>query len=251
MKKLISLAILALLGFYVAWPAWSSYRIYSALENQDAGALDGKIDFVSVRASLRPAVATEVEKQFDAQTKQLGGGLPIGDVKKQILPKFIDATLDTIVTPANILRIYREGGDVAGTVTKIMGEQLGKSGGIPGLGGLPGLGGSGSSGGSAPGGLGSVLGGLGNTTGQFGVPGLGGTKPADPQPQATPKSSGVAQSSVKPSYGLSNIKRFGFSGPLGLELGVAKDAGKAGPDVTAGMTFTGMDWKLTRLVPSL
>jgi Protein of unknown function (DUF2939) len=247
MKKLLALVVLALIGFYVAWPAWSGYRIWNALESQDAGVLEGKIDFASVRESLRPTVTSEVEKQFDAQSKQLGGGLPLGDLKNQILPKLVDGTLATIVTPANILRIYREGGNVSGTVTKIMSEQMGKAGGLPGLGSQPGLGGSGGGSGGL-GGLGNVLGGA---TGQFGLPGLGGSKPAEPQAAPAPKEASAPSSGAKPSYGLSNIKRFGFAGPLGLELGVAKDAAKAGPDLTAGMTFTGFDWKLTRLVPTL
>lgn len=251
MKKIIALVVLAVFGFYVAWPAWSGYRIWNALESQDASTLEGKIDFASVRESLRPAVSGEVDKQFDAQSKQLGGGLPLGDIKKQILPKMVDGVLATIVTPANILRIYREGGDVAGSVTKIMGEQMGKAGGIPGLGNLPGLGGGSSGGGGGLGGLGAVLGGA---SGQLGIPGLGGAKPAEAPPAAPapqPKTATAAPSGAKPSYGLGNIKRFGFAGPLGLELGVAKDAAKSGPDLTAGMAFTGFDWKLTRLVPTL
>ncbi len=254
MKKLIALIVMGLLGFYIAWPAWSGYRIWNALESQDASTLEAKIDFTSVRESLRPGVASEVNKQFDAQSQQLGGGLALGDIKKQIMPEIVDSVLATIVTPANILRIYRDGGDVAGSVAKIMSEQMSKTGGIPGLGNLPGIGGGSSSGGSgapgAQGGLGSVLGGAG---GPLGIPGLGGAKPAETPTAPAPatKTATATPSRAKTSYGIGNIKRVGFAGPLGLELGVAKDAAKSGPDLTAGMAFSGLDWKLTRLVPNL
>lgn len=244
MKKLIALIAFAVFGFYVAWPAWSGYRIYSALESEDTAALQGKIDFDSVRASLRPAVTKEAEKQFDGQLQKLGGGVPLGDLKSQLLPKLVDATLATIVTPANIVRIYREKGDIAASVNRIMTEQLQKSGTIPGLGNLPGVGGGAGSGGL--GGLGNVLGGLSGSSGQFGIPALGGVRSAEPAKTPAP-----ATPSAKTSFGLSNIKRLALTGPLGLEFGVAKDAAKAGPDVTASLRFTGLDWKLVSLVPTL
>ena len=236
MKKLVGLVILGVLGFYLVWPAWSGYRIWSALESQDAALLESKIDFPSVRESLKPAVTGEVEKQFDAEAKKLGGGLPIGELKKQVLPKIVDAAVASIVTPANILRIYREGGDVGATVARIMKDEMGKTGGLPGLGGV-----------------GAVLGGAGGLAGmagQLGIPGMGGAKQSETQPAPEPKSQ-PAPAGDKPKYGFANIKRFGLAGPLGIDLGVAKDAAKSGPDISVGMSFTGLDWKLTRLIPSL
>ena len=90
--------------------------------------------------------------------------------------------------------------------------------------------------------------------GQLNIPGLGGAKPADAAPAAAPApavTTSAPAAAQKTKFGLSNVKRFGFAGPLGFELGVARDAAKSGPDLTAGLAFTGMDWKLTRLVPTL
>ncbi|MFM2423468.1 MAG: hypothetical protein RL291_1998 [Pseudomonadota bacterium] len=240
MKKLIALAFLAVFGFYVAWPAWSGYRIYSALERQDAGLLASKIDFDSLRTTLRPSVAAEVEREAD----RAAGGIPgplRAQLKSEILPKVVDATLTQLVTPDNVLRIYREGGDAAGTVRKILAEQMGGLGG-----GLPGLGGGG---GGGPG-LGQVvqglggLGGLGSLAGRFG--GRGDEPPAQ-QPSAPVQTASTGSAPAKPSYGLGNIKGFGLSGPLGWKLGLAKDPAAAKPDLTAGMSFRGFDWKLTHL----
>ena len=56
---------------------------------------------------------------------------------------------------------------------------------------------------------------------------------------------------IQRSYGLANLKRFAFAGPLGFDVGVAKDPTASEPDLTAGMNFTGLDWKLTRIVPRI
>lgn len=255
MKKLIALILLGLLGFYVAWPAWSGYKLATALRDGDVATLASKVDFPSVRQSLRPVVAAEVEKNLARQ----GGGLLTGDLKQQLMPKMVDAVLETVVTPVNVIRIAKEGGNVGGIVEKIMMEEMGKAGGglnIPGLklpgtsaggGGLPGL----------PGGLGTIAGAGAASTqlglpGLPGLPGMGASQPKTSAPAATPAPAPApAASTAPPSYGLANIKTFGFDGPLGYRVAVAKDPAAAKPDITAGMRFSGFDWKLTSVVPNL
>ena len=266
MKKLIALIIFGLLGFYIAWPAWSGYKLATALRDGDAAALASKVDFPSVRQSLRPVVSAEVEKGITRQA----GGLMTGELKQKLMPQLVDAVLEKVVTPANVIRIAREGGNVAGTVEKIMMEEMNKVGG--GLGGLniPGLnllglkppGATAGGGGmpSLPGGLGSLPG-VGAAATQLGIPGLPGlpgvggqpSAPAPaPAPAATPAPAPAAPAAVSkpPSFGLANIKSFGFDGPLGFSVAVAKDAAATKPDLTAGMRFSGFDWKLTSVVPN-
>jgi Protein of unknown function (DUF2939) len=250
MKKIIALLVLALLGFYVAWPAWSGYRLATALGDGNEALLAAKVDFPAVRESLRPTVTTEVEKNIQKQAGQGLGNLLSGDFKAQLVPKMVDLVLEKVVTPGNVIRIAKEGGNVAGSVEKILMEEMNKAGGIPGLPKLPG-GGSGSGGLSLPGGMGGALGGLGAAGSQLGIPGFpGGSQPkatAPPPAAATPTATG----NQKPSYGLANVKSFGLDGPLGYRVAVAKDPAGTKPDVTAGMRFTGFDWKLTSLVPNL
>ena len=62
MRRLISLVVLAALGFYVAWPAYSLYRIRGALDAQDQQVLAAKVDFDSVRESLKPYATAEMMK---------------------------------------------------------------------------------------------------------------------------------------------------------------------------------------------
>jgi hypothetical protein len=255
MKKLLALLVLALFGFYVAWPAWSGYRLATALQTGDADLLAAKIDFDSVRTGLRPMVEAEVGKRLDEQLRSAGplAGALGGDLRKQMVTRVAETAVAQLVTPANLIRIAREGGNVAGTVEKIVMEQIGKVS-LPGLPSLPGGGGSG---GGLPGGLGNVLGGAigggGALGGLGGLPGLGAGQPKAPAPAPAPVPAPTASKPAdsKPGYGLANIKRFGFAGPLGLAVSLAQDPAAAKPDVTAVMRFTGFDWKLAEVVPHL
>jgi hypothetical protein len=243
MKKLIALLFLAALGFYVAWPAWSGYRIYTALNSGDAALLESKVDFPSVRESMRPAVTAEVERQVEQQMKQAGGGVGAllgGDLKKQLVPKLVDGVLSTLVTPANIITLARQGGSMAEAAQKMVMEQMGK------VGGLPSLGGGSGSGGGIP-----NLGGLGSLGGVLGLPGRSGSDAAPPARAPAPTAPTKSASQGGARFGLGNIKSFSLDGPAGYAVSVAKDAGAAKPDLTAGLAFRGLDWKLTRLVPHL
>ncbi len=239
MRRILFLALLAAVGFWVAWPAYSGYRINSALQGGDAAALAGKIDFDSVRASLRPVATVEAERRLDELLSRSGAGAAVlgGDIKKQLLPKIVDGVLAALVTPENIIRIYRDGGAAKDAIGRIVAEQMSKPGGAGG--GLSGAGG-------AAGGL-DKLGGLGGL--------LGGGKKSPvrdvtDEPAKPADTSAAAKAPAQPaSYGLGNIKSFSFEGPFRMRAGVAKDPAATVADLTAEMSFTGADWKLTGLSP--
>lgn len=288
MKRLILLVVLVLLAFYVGWPAWSSYQLHAALERKDAATVGRKIDFPSVRASLEPVVVREVGSGMDRYLGDLGPlASMLGPVlKKEYGPKVVEATLNTLITPENIVKIYAEKDDFRAAAERILMEELNKPGGLfagilgggrPGDGGpsladrmkLPsGLGGIG--GGESVqkqiggGGLGGLIGGLtggGNGGGVAGgVPGAAMpdmrtiltqmidkarvSRGAKPVAESTAPKAGSGE-----GFGLGNIKRFGFNGPLAMEVGVAAKSGAPRPDILAEMAFRGADWKLTRVLP--
>lgn len=257
MKKLLALIILGLIGFYVAWPAWSAYRIAKALSDSDEAVLARKIDFPSVRQSLRPSVITEIEKKFQDHTSRGFGTLLSGDVKKRAVQKLVEVMLDKVVTPVNIIRIAQQGGDVSAAIEKVLMEELAKVGGLPGIPSLPGMtggtpalpgGGLGTAGAAGPFGIPGMTG--------TNIPGLGGATPpaATPPPVATPPPMASTPPATKGadagrSFGLGNLKGFHFDGPLGFMVSLAKDATATKPDVTVGMRFTDLDWKLSSVVP--
>jgi hypothetical protein len=236
MKRLIALVVLLLAGFYIAWPAWSGYQIHQALQNKNTGLLESKIDFARVRTSLRPVMTTKVGEGIEKFQSQAGPmGAILGQLKGDFVPKIVETALANVVNPAAIMRVATEGGSMKEAVEKIIREQVGQ-------GGLGGLGGGGQSGG---------LGGLGGLLGKVMKPGSP-VRDVNPDDNSQPPA-GREQSSSKTSakFSLSNIKMFRLAGPFTYRVGVAKDADASEPDVTAELSFTGGDWKVTGLVPKL
>lgn len=214
MKFLTGLLIIMAAAFYIVWPAYSGYRIKTALEAGDVPALERGVDFPSVRTSMQPVVAEKVEQSLKAASKGTpGGDLVVEAMRENALPKLVDTALDKLVTPQALIRLHAEGKsikEVVEGVAKDKPDLAGQLGGL--LGGLLGKGSSTSSG-----------------TG-----------------------SGSAGNTVVPEarrLGLGNIKSVGFNGPFSVSVGVARDAKAASPDMTATMSFVGGDWKLTGLVP--
>lgn len=257
MKRIIALVLVLLLGFYVAWPAWTGYQIKSALDAKDAAALERKIDFASVRTGLRPAATQKVGEMFEKMQGQAGptGSLIASQLKGDVIPKIIDTSLNTLVTPGNLIRVVSEGGTWKDNAERILREQVGKFP-LPGLGGGEGGtragGGMGLPGGLDLGALGGIADKMGINAGKAleglgGLGGLGGNKPA-PAPAPAPA---TGAKEPPPQFGLGNIKRFAFLSPFAFEVGVAKDASATAPDVTAQMAFTGSDWKVVQVVPRL
>jgi Protein of unknown function (DUF2939) len=249
-KRLILLLVIAALGFYVAWPAWSAYRIATAVTNQDEPALAGKIDFPSLQESLRPVATSEIGKRIDKETATLGplGQALAANLKSQMGAKIIDQVLATVVTPRSIIRIANEGGDIAASVEKALSEAAGQVKGASGS--------TGATSTDVPSRTGGVAGIFGQAVGGADVAGmagkvLGGAAKPSSSPATEPVAKTEPVAASKRAFGLGNIKGFSMAGPLSFNLAIARDAAQPKADATIGMSFTGGDWKLTRIVPNL
>ncbi len=279
MKKFIFLIVVLVLGFYVGWPAFSGYQINQALQGDDAGALEDKIDFASVRQSLRMPILAKVDQRMTSTMKSLGPAAAMlgGSIPKEKIATIVDGALGDVVNAARVIEIYGKGGDFAGAMQDAVMKQIDKLGGVGALFASNDSAGANAGGGDAGGGgLGGALGGiLGGKKLPKGLGGLGaalggkqsgglvgqlagkaGLSPDKLRKMLFPArkmsaSSGSDGSDGGSSFGISNIKKFGFAGPLGLQLGVAKDSSADAPDVTAQMEFIDFDWKVTRLIPNL
>ncbi len=226
MSRIGALILLILAAFYVAWPAYTGYRIAGALDAGDTAVLESAIDFPSVRQSLRPAVAEKVDQSLKSALKSggSGGSVLLDQVRKDVTPKIVDGALDGLVTPQALIRIHKDGRSFKDTIERTVAERpelVAQIGGL--IGGLLGR--------DIPG-LPKPAATAGNGSGQAART-AGGTKP-----EGT-------------SLGLGNIKSVALDGPWAISVGVARDAKVSEPDVTATFGFTGTDWRLTGLVPKL
>ena len=213
MKKWLLAVLCVLLAFYVGWPMWSAYRIHSALESNDTETLDRKVDFPSVRASLKPVVSSEVERALDRAAGRGGnlGQILGGVLKQQLGPQLVETILNGFVTSRSVSEIYSRRGDIRGIVA----ERVGK----------------------------------GRTDGGGQAPQAEPVKdaPAAQENVGDAKASPGRKPREKPS--LANVKRFAITGPLAFEVGLARDKQATEPDVTAQIGFKDLDWKLVGLVP--
>lgn len=247
MKTLSFLVFLAGLAFYVCWPAYSGYEIKTSLDTHDATRLAAKVDFPSVRQSLRPAVTTKVEKVLAETLRNAGPARATltEDLKARLVPRVVDAVLATLVTPDMLIRVHQQGGNLKEAIDSIVAERALTADGVGGL--ISGL----QAGDGVEAGDNVELGSLKQIAEKLGVDpnaalgGLFGKKAEAPPPPPTL----VELKMSAPRYGLDNIKQFAVTGPLGVSVGVARDPGARKPDLTAEMGFVDGDWKLTGLVP--
>ena len=244
MTRILALIIVAALGFYVAWPAYTAFSIKNAIDTNNPQLLASKVDFDAVRVSLKPAVTVEVEKAMTAAVQQGGAenAAVLEQLKVATMPKVIELALTSVVTPEGLLRIHQEGGDARKVIAKIVGEKMGGLGGLGAL--VTGVTGPNGAGGDRD--VGDLLGAISKAAG-VDTSKLGGLLGKKPPSAAAPGAAGPV--GEKPKIGLANIKGFAMNGPLGLSAGYARDAAASEPDVTVDLGFTGGDWKIVGVRP--
>ncbi len=219
MRLLTGLAIVLAGLFYVAWPAWSAFQLKIALESGDAAGVERGIDFPAVRQSLRPAVTAGIEQNLKEATKGTpGSDLLIEKVSKDTLPKLVETSLDTLLTPQSLIRLHAEGKSLREFVN-------------------------------------SMKSGTPDLAGQVGgfVRDLFGKKAVSDATAAGASEAATAAPIVPASrrLGLGNIKSVGLDGPLAVSIGLARDAKATEPDLTATLSFEGTGWRVTGLVPRI
>jgi hypothetical protein len=219
MRLLTGLVIVLAGLFYVAWPAWSAYQLKIALESGDAAGVERGIDFPAVRESLRPVVTAGIEQNLKEATKGTpGSDLVIEKMSKETLPKLVDASLDTLLTPESLIRLHAEGKSLRDFIKSLKAGQPDLVGQVGGF-----------------------------------VRDLFGEKAVADAP-ASGGGEGAAVAPLVPEnrrLGLGNIKSVGLDGPLAISIGLARDAKSPEADLTATMSFDGTGWRMTRLVPKI
>ncbi len=214
MKKYLAALVILLLAFYVAWPAWSVYQIQSAIKAKDAEALARKIDFPSVRASLRSAAAQKIAEVYVPPASAPTSAALLERLKQDTVSRVTDSALEVLVTPDGLITFVSEGGQLKDSVERALRDQISRGGAPPVAR-------------TAPGSIGARKGG----------------------PVVRTVSS--AEEAPTRDFGLQNIKGLAIAGPFRYEIGVAKFASASEPDATVELSYTGLDWKITAVRPRL
>lgn len=248
LRKLGPVVFAAVLAFYVAWPAYSGYEIKTSLDGHNVEGLVARIDFPSVRASLRPAVAVKVDEVITNALRKAGtaGGALTDQLKAQVMPRIVDGVLTAFVTPEMLIRIHATGKSFKEALDSIVLERTSQAQGLGGFMIAP----DGENGGTR-GKLDEIAGKYGIDVGK--VLGGAGAKEtvADAESAATTALPAKGSGGDRPKYGIGNIKHFSLTGPLSLSVGVARDANARKPEVTAELSFVGGSWIVTALAPEL
>ena len=229
MKRLIALVVLLLLGFYVAWPGWTGYQIADRAQGQGQRHARAQ-DRVRRRARIAEARRrAEGRRGLRQQLKRRSARrAPRSSARSRptSCPKIADTALTQLVTAPNLIRVVNDGGTLKQNAERILKEQIGKIG-------LPGLGGGAGGGGGrrrAAARRHQAARRPRRHRRQDGidpaVPGMPGAAAAHRRPSRHLRRRPARRPprQARRASGSSNIKRFGFLGPLAFEIGVAKDA---------------------------
>jgi hypothetical protein len=239
MKRLLLLLTAVLLlgtAFFVAWPGWAAYEVYTAIQAKDAATLERKFDLPSVRASLRAAAAEKIAQLYVPAQSAPTSPVLAERLKREAVERLVANALENLVTPYSLLLLASEGGPLKASVERMLRDQMGRA--------------------DAPKKVGPV------TTlapGQSATkPGAGSPAPAAPKRgpvvrtiSSEDSKSGAAEAETEAGYGLRNLKSFSVLGPFRYEIGIAKDRKATTADVLVVLGFTGLDWKITSIKPVL
>jgi hypothetical protein len=96
------LAVVALLVVYLAWPYWSSWRLYEAVHARDATALAGKVDWASFRANLKTSLLDRLQRSGNRVVIGVSGAEHSGRLSFTLTPESVDALVSRYATPEGL-----------------------------------------------------------------------------------------------------------------------------------------------------
>ena len=103
MKRVIGVLLIIVLA-YAAYPYIALYRLGDAIRGGDPGAVEGKVDWPSLRQGLKDDLDAVVAADVAA-----GGGNPGASLGTMIASKLIGSVVDSTVTPSGLSVIMQTG----------------------------------------------------------------------------------------------------------------------------------------------
>jgi hypothetical protein len=112
-----ALAFVAFAAIYFAWPFWSAYSIADALQRRDAAALSRKVDFETLRASLRQSIGDQATSALAnrsvADADKTAEGLAL-----LVAPIFVNGLVDGLMTPQGLAHLIGGGREEGAVVCR-------------------------------------------------------------------------------------------------------------------------------------
>lgn len=105
-KLALAGVVLISLVLFVLAPRWQVYQLYKAVERNDADIVISKINFPALKASVRDEVIVALTPVLAGIASPTSGG---GGASAQTAHVYIDVLLDTLITPANVKLLLKEG----------------------------------------------------------------------------------------------------------------------------------------------
>ncbi len=109
----VTLAISIALASYAIWPFWSVYQLRQALKAGDLPAIDARVEWQTVRTSLRQSLLSRLAAPNSMRAPTGPVGPSPGswrtmwrNVKSAITVSVVENTVDRLLTPAGLARLF-------------------------------------------------------------------------------------------------------------------------------------------------
>jgi Protein of unknown function (DUF2939) len=112
MIKKLTAGLLLLTLLFLAWPLFSAWQLHRAVKTRDVAALEARVDWVQLRANMKPRITQAIED--NAAT----GGSITGALKRAISGVVADKGVDLLVTPQTLGRLLAGREFVAGKLKR-------------------------------------------------------------------------------------------------------------------------------------
>jgi hypothetical protein len=100
----IAISMMGLASYFS--PQWDLYQMSSAIKNHDADAFSKKVDFPSLRESLKAQMMLAMDNQMSSAGM---GGNPFAGLGQMMAGALLNPVIDAAVSPAGVMHMFRNG----------------------------------------------------------------------------------------------------------------------------------------------
>lgn len=99
------LALGAIAAIYFAWPFWSAYSIADAVQRRDAVALSRKVDFETLRVSLKQTIGEQTTVALANKSNADDADKAVSGFASLFAPMIVNGFVEGLVTPQGLANL--------------------------------------------------------------------------------------------------------------------------------------------------